>query len=67
MKNILNHDAGALIIARIAVTIIPTPIDFNNLIFLYIVFQCLNKPLDHFITFYIFPQRKVKRKIFKAE
>ncbi len=30
MKNILNHDAVALIIARIAVTIIPTPIDFNN-------------------------------------
>lgn len=30
MKNILNHDAVALIIARIAATIIPTPIDFNN-------------------------------------
>lgn len=32
MKNVLIYYARTLIIARIAATIIPTPIDFNNLI-----------------------------------
>ena len=39
MKNILNYDARILIIARIAATIIPTPIDFNNLIMIIRVFK----------------------------
>ena len=33
MKNVPTYYAKTLIIARIAATIIPTPIDFNNLIF----------------------------------
>lgn len=32
MKNVPTYYAKTLIIARIAATIIPTPIDFNNLI-----------------------------------
>ena len=32
MKNVLIYYARTLIIARIVATIIPTPIDFNNLI-----------------------------------
>ena len=32
MKNVLPHDVRTLIIAGIVATIIPTPIDFNNLI-----------------------------------
>ncbi len=32
MKNVLTYYVRTLIIARIAATIIPTPIDFNNLI-----------------------------------
>ena len=32
MKNVPIYYARTLIIARIAATIIPTPIDFNNLI-----------------------------------
>jgi len=39
MKNILNYDVRTLIIARIAATIIPTPIDFNNLIMIMRVFK----------------------------
>ena len=39
MKNILNYDARTLIIARIAATIIPTLIDFNNLIMIMRVFR----------------------------
>lgn len=31
MKNVPTYYAKTLIIARIAATIIPTPIDFNNL------------------------------------
>ena len=32
MKNVPTYYAKTLIIARIAATIIPTPIDFNNII-----------------------------------
>lgn len=39
MKNILNYDARTLIIARIAATIIPTLIDFNNLIMIMRFFR----------------------------
>ena len=41
MKNVLIYYARTLIIARIAATIIPTPIDFNNLIIFMRVFNCL--------------------------
>ena len=33
MKNVPTYYAKTLIIARIAATIIPTPIDFNNLMY----------------------------------
>ncbi len=39
MKNDLIYDARTLIIARIVATIIPTPIDFNNLIMIIRVFS----------------------------
>ena len=39
MKNVLIYYARTLIIARIAATIIPTPIDFNNLIIFMRVFK----------------------------
>ncbi len=39
MKNVPIHYARTLIIARIAATIIPTPIDFNNLIMIIRVFK----------------------------
>ena len=39
MKNVLIYYARTLINARIAATIIPTPIDFNNLIIFMRVFK----------------------------
>ena len=39
MKNVPTYYAKTLIIARIAATIIPTPIDFNNLIIMIRVFK----------------------------
>ena len=39
MKNVLIYYARTLIIARIAATIIPTPIDFNNIIIFMRGFQ----------------------------
>ena len=39
MKNVPTYYAKTLIIARIAATIIPTPIDFNNLIMIIRVFK----------------------------
>ena len=39
MKNVLIYYARTLIIARIAATIIPTPIDFNNLIIIMRFFR----------------------------
>ena len=39
MKNVLIYYARTLIIARIAATIIPTPIDFNNLIIFMLGFK----------------------------
>ena len=63
MKNILNHDAGALIIARIAATIIPTPIDFNNLIIIIRGFRsriCLFHFVCLFMNYILYHKEKQK-------
>ena len=63
MKNVPIYYARTLIIARIAATIIPTPIDFNNLIIIMRVFRSPGSalPLRMFVyEFYSIPQRKIK-------
>lgn len=63
MKNILNYDARTLIIARIAATIIPTPIDFNNLIMIIRVFKSRIYSSIVYVClcfFFIWLQRKAK-------
>ena len=63
MKNVLIYYARTLIIARIAATIIPTPIDFNNLIIFMRGFKSPESALllRMFVyEFYSIPQRKAK-------
>ena len=63
MKNVLIYYARTLIIARIAATIIPTPIDFNNLIIFMRGFKSPESALllRMFVyEFYSIPQRKIK-------
>lgn len=62
MKNVPTYYAKTLIIARIAATIIPTPIDFNNLIIM-IRGSCpgYTLPSRMFVyEFYLISQRKAK-------
>ena len=64
MKNVPTYYAKTLIIARIAATIIPTPIDFNNLIIFMRVFKSPESALllRMFVyeSCYSIPQRKIK-------
>ena len=63
MKNVPTYYAKTLIIARIAATIIPTPIDFNNLIIFMRVFKSPESALllRMFVyEFYLISQRKAK-------
>ncbi len=63
MKNVLIYYARTLIIARIAATIIPTPIDFNNLIIFMRGFKSPESAL--LLRMFVYescsiPQRKAK-------
>ena len=63
MKNVPTYYAKTLIIARIAATIIPTPIDFNNLIIFMRVFKSPESAL--LLRMFVYescsiPQRKAK-------
>ena len=62
MKNVPIYYARTLIIARIAATIIPTPIDFNNLIIIMRVLSPGSALPSHMFVyeFYSIPQRKAK-------
>ncbi len=63
MKNVPTYYAKTLIIARIAATIIPTPIDFNNLIIMIRGFMSpgYTLPSRMFVyEFYLISQRKAK-------
>ena len=63
MKNVPIHYARTLIIARIAATIIPTPIDFNNLIIIIRGFRsriCLFHSVCLFMNFILYHKEKQK-------
>ena len=65
MKNVPIHYARTLIIARIAATIIPTPIDFNNLIIIIRGFRsriCLFHSVCLFMNFILYHKEKQKIK-----
>ena len=49
MKNVPTYYAKTLIIARIAATIIPTPIDFNNLIIMTVSYTHLTLPTTPYV------------------
>ena len=62
MKNVPTYYAKTLIIARIAATIIPTPIDFNNLIIMIRGFMSRIYSTSRMFVyeFYLISQRKAK-------
>ncbi len=63
MKNVPIRYARTLIIARIAATIIPTPIDFNNLIIIIRGFRsriCLFHSVCLFMNFILYHKEKQK-------